>query len=92
MSEIITEIVKLPPPALDVLRFFVENGNNPADEVDIIDNTDLSIRSFSKAIKRLVTKKFVSMDSNRFYTVTKKGLPLLEEVTKYQEEQKTRCE
>ncbi|MEL6149030.1 MAG: winged helix-turn-helix domain-containing protein [Chloroflexota bacterium] len=86
MAQLPFELQKLPPSALDVLRYFIVNGNNPADDVDIMDGAGLSERSFSKAIKRLVTKKFAEMDSQRMYTLTEKGHDLMQELAKYDEE------
>jgi predicted transcriptional regulator len=86
MAQLPFELQKLPPSALDVLRYFATNDNSPADDVDIMDGADLSERSFSKAIKRLVTKKFAEMDSSRMYTLTEKGNGLMRELIKYDEE------
>lgn len=77
------ELQKLPPSALEVLRFFGDNGNQPADDVDIMEATNISERSFSKAIKRLVTKKFAEMDADRCYKLTDKGLELVKELLAY---------
>ncbi len=86
MAQLPFELQKLPPQALDVLRFFIANENEPADDVDIMDGADLSERSFSKAIKRLVTKKFAEMDVMRRYTLTDKGVDLMHELAKYDAE------
>lgn len=86
------ELQKLPPQALDVLRFFISNDNDPSDDLDIMEGADLSERSFSKAIKRLVTKKFAEMDSMRRYTLTDKGVDLMQELAKYDESTGTRSE
>ncbi|MEM6281103.1 MAG: winged helix-turn-helix domain-containing protein, partial [Chloroflexota bacterium] len=86
MAQLPFELQKLPPPALAVLRFFIAHGNDPVDDVDIMDGADLSERSFSKAIKRLVTKKFAEMDNQRMYTLTDKGYDLMQELAKYDAE------
>lgn len=86
MPELPFELQKLPPSALDVLRFFATNSNEPADEIDIMDGADLSERSFSKAIKRLITKKFADMDINRMYTLTEKGKDIMAELVAYDAE------
>lgn len=86
MAQLPFELQKLPPQALDVLRFFAQNGNVAADDYDIMEGADLSERSFSKAIKRLVTKKFAEMDSARMYTLTDKGVNLMNELAKYDQE------
>lgn len=83
MAELPFELQKLPPSALDVLRFFSTNENQPADDVDIMDGSDLSERSFSKAIKRLVTKHFAEMDAFRNYCLTDKGVHLMNELLAY---------
>ena len=86
MAQLPFELQKLPPQALDVLRFFIANDNEPADDVDIMDGANLSERSFSKAIKRLVTKKFAEMDVMRRYTLTDKGVDLMHELARYDAE------
>lgn len=83
MAELPFELQKLPPVALDVLRFFAQNGNQPADDIEIIAHANLTERSFSKAIKRLITKKFADMDARRMYTLTEKGKDLMQELTEY---------
>lgn len=83
MAQLPFELQKLPPAALDVLRYFANNGNAPADDYDIMDGADLTERSFSKAIKRLVTKKFAEMDGARMYTLTDKGEGLMRELAEY---------
>lgn len=83
MAQLPFELQKLPTSALEVLRYFGANGNEPADEMDIIDGASLSERSFSKAIKRLVTKKFAEMDAARNYKLTDKGTHLMEELLDY---------
>lgn len=83
MAEIPFELKKLPPATLDVLRYFAVNGNEPADDLTIMDGADLTERSFSKAIKRLITKHFADMDGMRNYTLTDKGVQLMNELIEY---------
>ena len=81
------ELQKLPSSALDVLRYFAENGNHWVDEVDIMEGANLTERSLSKAIKRLVTQKYVTMDaSDRTYQLTEKGLNMMGELAQYDRE------
>ncbi|MEO0562834.1 MAG: hypothetical protein AAF125_12050 [Chloroflexota bacterium] len=86
MAELPFELQKLPPSALDVLRYFGENGNEPSGEDTLVDATGLSNRSLGKAIKRLVTRKFAEMDINRHYTLTDKGKQLMQELLAYDAE------
>ncbi len=86
MAELPFELQKLPPAALDVLRYFSQNGNQPADDIEIIAHAGLTERSFSKAIKRLITKKFADMDVRRMYTLTEKGEGLMHELIEYDSE------
>lgn len=86
MAQIPFELQKLPPAALDVLRYFAQNGNQPADDIEIIAHANLTERSFSKAIKRLITKKFADMDVRRMYTLTEKGEDLMHELVEYDRE------
>ncbi len=76
MTDLPFELKKLPPSALDVLRYFIEEENELADDIDIMDGADLSERSFSKAIKRLVTRGYASMTPDRLYQLTDKGVAL----------------
>lgn len=85
MADLPFELQKLPAAALDVLRYFALNDNQPADDVTIIDGANLSDRSFSKAIKRLITKKFAEMDAGRRYKLTDKGVDLMDELLAYDE-------
>lgn len=81
------ELQKLPSSALDVLRYFAENGNHWVDEVDIMEGANLTERSLSKAMKRLVTQKYVTMDaSDRTYQLTEKGLNVMSELAEYDRE------
>jgi len=85
MAELPFELQKLPGSALDLLRYFGRNDNQPADNVTLADATDLSDRALSKAIKRLVTRKFAEMDVHRRYSLTDKGLQLMEELLAFDE-------
>jgi predicted transcriptional regulator len=85
MAELPFELQKLPGAALDVLRFFAQNDNQPADDLEIMDGAGLTERSFSKAIKRLITKKFAEMDAARMYKLTDKGVDLMDALLEYDE-------
>ncbi len=72
MTELPPELRKLPPKALDVLRFL---GTQPAGASvsDIISGTGLSDRGCRKAIRRLVTRYYLEMPEREYYTLSARG-------------------
>lgn len=78
-----SELSKLPPEALDILRFFGRQGSTPAHTEDIIEGAGLTERSFGKGIRRLVTKMFVAMDGEQVYRLTERGKPLVAELLEF---------
>lgn len=73
MSGLPIDLQKLPPTALDVLRYLgtLEDG---AWSDEIMDGAGLSERGFGKAIRRLVTRYYVAMPEQGYYTLTTNGL------------------
>lgn len=67
------ELSRLPPQALDVLRYLGKNQITSADLDTIQTGTGLTDRSTNKAIKRLVTRNFMTMDVDRVYHIAPKG-------------------
>lgn len=78
-----SELGKLPPEALDILRFFGRQGSTPTHTEDIIEGAGLTERSFGKGIRRLVTKMFVAMDGEQVYRLTERGKPLVAELLEF---------
>lgn len=79
------ELTTLPPQALEVLRYMGRTQRDQADADDIMTGTGLTERSFSKAIKRLVTKNYMTMDAARVYHLTPKGYKAIEDVLAHDE-------
>ena len=79
------ELTTLPPQALDVLRYMGRTQRDQADTDDIMNGTGQTERSFSKAIKRLVTKNYMTMDAARVYHITPKGYKAIEDVLAHDE-------
>jgi DNA-binding MarR family transcriptional regulator len=69
--------------ALDIIRYIGQLDELAADADNICDALDLSDRSFSKAIRRLVTKGYVTMDGDQSYRLTEQGQTAVEELTEY---------
>jgi hypothetical protein len=61
---------RLPPEALDVLRYLSKNG--PASAYDLETKTDLSTRLIGKAIRRLVNFDYIELRSG-VYQLTSDG-------------------
>ena len=71
--------------ALDIIRF-LDGIDEPTADADVIcDTLDLSDRSFSKAIRRLVTKGYVVMDGELIYRLTDQGTEAAQELNVYDE-------
>lgn len=68
------ELSRLPPQALHVLRYMGNNQMSSADLDTIQNGTGLTERSTNKAIKRLVTRNFMTMDTDRIYHIAPKGI------------------
>lgn len=80
------ELTTLPPQALDILRYMGRLSLEHADAEMIMGGTGLSERSFSKGIKRLVTKNYMSMDSARIYHLTQKGSNAISDIDTFDAE------
>lgn len=77
------ELTTMPEQALDILRYMgrIQVDNIHADE--LMNGLGMSERSFSKGIKRLVTKSYMAMDEARYYRVTQKGYQAIEDIAAY---------
>ena len=74
------ELTTLPPQALDILRYMGRTKLEQADANELIEGTGFTERSFSKGIKRLVTKNYMMMDEARVYHLTQKGHTAIEDI------------
>ncbi|GIK62710.1 MAG: hypothetical protein BroJett018_05040 [Chloroflexota bacterium] len=77
------ELTTMPEQALDILRYMgrIQVDNIHADA--LMNGLGMSERSFSKGIKRLVTKSYMAMDEARYYRVTQKGYQAIEDINAY---------
>jgi predicted transcriptional regulator len=69
--------------ALDILRLYGEDEDGRLDADHIMTTLDLTERTFSKAIRRLVTKDYVQMDGDMIYRLTDNGRGLVNELREY---------
>jgi len=65
-----------------VIRY-LKTQENGADVIDIMAGTGLSERALGKAIRRLVTRYFVEMPAQGFYTLTSAGRLAAQELGVY---------
>src|SRR5690606_35180973 len=70
--------------ALDILRYLASLDEPSADADEICDALDLSERTFGKAIRRLVTKKYVQIDGSLFYRLTRQGEEAANDLAQYE--------
>jgi hypothetical protein len=84
MPELSVELKKLETVrgAFDIIRYLSED-DIPAGADDICDDLDMSDRRFGKAIKRLVTRSYVQMNSDYQYFLAQKGLSAAEELAAF---------
>ena len=76
------ELQRLPPQALDLLRYL--GTHEVGASIDIImDDTGMSERTLRKFIRRLVTRYFVEMPEDGFYALTASGRQAAEELREY---------
>src|SRR5260221_6655216 len=76
---------KLPPEALEVLRFF--NKTSTADAKQILNGTTLGERLVGKAIRRLVNADYLQIDTNRVYQLTTDGGLAVRQLAQYDADQ-----
>ena len=84
MPELSIELKKLETlrGAFDIIRYLSED-DTPAVAEDICDDLDMSDRRFGKAIKRLVTRSYVQMNSDYAYFLTQRGIDAAEELAAF---------
>lgn len=73
MAALPDDLQKLPPQALDVLRFLGTVSDGASSET-IMAGAGISERAFGKAIRRLVTRYYVAMPTPGYYTLTESGI------------------
>jgi len=74
------------PSALDILRYLGSLNGAAVDADDICEALNISQIRFSKAIKRLVTTRYLNMKSNRTYELTELGRESVDELRVYDAE------
>jgi DNA-binding MarR family transcriptional regulator len=82
MSLLSSDLLKLPPQALDVLRY-LDTHDDQGTVDEIIEGTGLSKRGLRKAIRRLVTRFYAEMPDQDFYRLTEKGKEAAGELRAY---------
>ena len=86
MSALPLELQKLPPQALDVVRYLGQHLSGAWVD-DILEGTGLSERGFGKAIRRLVTRYYVEMPDQGFYRLTALGQQAAEDLRAFDGEE-----
>jgi DNA-binding MarR family transcriptional regulator len=82
MSLLPNDLQKLPPQALDVIRY-LSTHDDQGTVGEIIEGTGLTKRGFRKAIRRLVTRFYVDMPEQDFYRLTANGQQAAEDLRAY---------
>ena len=82
MSLLPPDLQKLPPQALDVIRY-LDTHDDQGTVDEIIEGTGLSERGLRKAIRRLVTRFYADMPDQDFYRLTDKGREAAGELRAY---------
>ncbi len=80
MTELPFHLRALPSEALDILRLYFADPAAALDSGSIMDGAHLSERGFGKALRRLVTRKYVEMVSEGIYRLTEPGKRSLKEL------------
>ncbi len=86
MATLPIDLQKLPPQALDVIRYLGRTQEGAWVD-DILDGTGLSERGFGKAIRRLVTRYYAEMLDQGFYRLTTKGHQAAQDVREFDGEE-----
>ena len=68
--------------AFDIIRL-LDSSEYALDSYDVCEELAISERRFGKAIKRLVTTGYVTMDAERCYSLTDNGYEAAEELNEY---------
>lgn len=88
MTEISFQLRTLEPlkGAWDILRLFGSTSQSIISADEIIEHLGLSERTFSKAMRRLVTKSYLQHDGDLMYRLTDNGRNLVHELQAYDDE------
>ncbi|MBN1565902.1 MAG: hypothetical protein JXA10_18815 [Anaerolineae bacterium] len=86
MSILPLELQKLPPQALDVVRYLAKQPEGAWVD-DILDETGLTERGFGKAIRRLVTRYYAEMVDQGYYRLTALGQQAADDLLAYDGEE-----
>jgi hypothetical protein len=86
MSLLPDDLQKLPPQALDVIRY-LDTHDDKGTVDEIVAGTGLTVRGFRKAIRRLVTRYYVEMPEQDFYTLTANGKQAADDLRVYDGEE-----
>jgi hypothetical protein len=85
--ELPPELTRIPMNSLDVLRYMGQHNVEAADADMLAEGTGMSERGIGKAIRGLVTKGYLNMDSNYVYYLTDKGQQAILDLAEYDAEQ-----
>ncbi len=80
VMELPPELLRMPPGALDVLRYMGHMNITAAEIGALVEGTGKSERGIRKSIRPLVTKGYMSMDENYIYFLTDRGSRAVEEL------------
>jgi len=83
MASLSADLQKLPPQALELLRYLGRNQVDSGDENALAIGADMTRRSIGKAIRRLVTNNYMFMDDARVYFLTQKGKQAIADLATY---------
>ena len=81
--ELPPELTRIPLSALDVLRYMGSAGVTQGDADSLASGTGMSERGMGKAIRGLVTKGYLTMDSSYIYHLTNKGEKAIGDIAAY---------
>src|SRR5438046_4617226 len=73
---------KLPPEALDVLRYMGKKGSSATSD-DLEAGTGIAARSIGKAIRRLVNYDYISLGADGGYQLTSDGQIAIKQIADY---------
>ncbi len=73
---------KLPPEALDVLRYLGKTSSSASSE-ELEDGTGIAARSIGKAIRRLVNYDYISLGVDGGYQLTTDGKIAVQQIAEY---------
>ena len=75
-----SDLDRLPPQAVTVLRYLATRGNAEVSPAEIMQNTGLSNVGIGKGIRPLVTRRYITMTQSGHYTLTPRGQEIAQEL------------